>query len=462
MENIINLSDSYKWSHHLQYPKNTEYVYSYFESRKGSKWDSVLFFGLQAIIKKYLEGVVITKEKINIAEKIAAIHFGDSSIFCRERWDYILEKYSGRLPIKIKAIPEGLVVPVSNVLLTVENTDPKCAWLTNHLESLISHVWFSSTVSTLSFEVKKMLKSYLNVTCEDGDNFGGLDFMLHDFGFRGVSSVESAGMGGMAHLVNFKGTDTIAAIDYAMEYYKANLNTLAFSVVAAEHSVMTAFGPAGELEIIKNLIKKFPSGILSVVSDSYDIDRCVDEYYGKILKDEILARPGRFVIRPDSGDPVTGILKILDSVYKNFGGFVNKKGFKVINQKIGILWGDGLDIEKINEILDALVVNGWSVECVYPYGMGGGLLQKINRDTMRFAFKSSAQCRNGIWYDIYKDPKDKTKASKRGRLKLIKTSEGFKTVSESSEGVDILEVVFENGKLIRDMTFDQVRENSTK
>jgi len=343
--------------------------------------------------------------------------------------------------------------------MTVENTDPNCWWVTNHLETLLCHVWSSSTVGTLSYFVKSIIKNHLRDTSDYGEHFPGLDFMLHDFGFRGVSSTESAGIEGAAHLINFKGTDTIVAMEFAMDYYNADPSTLAFSVPATEHSIMTSLGKEGEIDLIKGLIKQFPKGILSVVSDSYDIDNCVDNIYGKVLREDILSRDGKFVVRPDSGDPVTSVLKILKSLYESFGGTVNNKGFKVLNPKVGLLWGDGLDYVKINQIFTDMKSKGWSAENLVC-GMGGGLLQQINRDTQRFAFKSSYQERKGKGYDIYKSPKDGSKASKRGRLKLCHDHTGYFTVPESWPTKDLLETVFEDGALIRDMSFEEVRKKS--
>jgi nicotinamide phosphoribosyltransferase len=290
--------------------------------------------------------------------------------------------------------------------------------------------------------------------------------MLHDFGFRGVSSIESAGLGGAGHLVNFKGTDTIIAITYAQRYYNTK-EMVAHSVAATEHSVMTAEGPAGEFEVVKRLIEKYPNGILSVVSDSYDIEQAI-KYYGTELKDKILGRDegAKFVIRPDSprfvGDtPAAQILWIAQQLEKYFGATVNGKGYKMLHPKVGIIYGDGLSQEEIVESIDALIANGYAAStCVY--GMGGGLLQKHNRDTQRSAFKCSAQKRNGEWKEIYKDPKDKTKASKRGRLalELVTGAHGtaYRTVLESEATNNLLELVFENGVIIRDMNWNEVRE----
>ena len=460
--NIVTLTDSYKITHHDMYPEGTETVYSYFEARNGAQFPYTVFFGLQYLIKEYLEGEVVTTEMIDRAEKFAAIHFGNANLFKRERWDYIVREHGGRLPVCISAVAEGTVVPNSNVLMTIENTDPKCWWLTNHLETLLCHVWSSSTVATLSFYTKEMIKKYLEKTCDQGANFPGLGFMLHDFGMRGVSSMESAGIEGAGHLVNFMGTDTVIAMEYAAEFYNASLEGLAYSVPATEHSIMTSLGKEGEEEVIENLLNKYPEGILSVVSDSFNIYNCVENIYGKKFKDKILARNGKFVVRPDSGDPVSVVLELLRMLYDSFGGTVNKKGYKVLNPKIGLLWGDGLDYMKIEEILVAMEVRGWSAENIV-FGMGGGLLQKINRDTQRFAFKSSAQMRNGVWYDVYKEPTDTSKKSKRGRLKLFKWGHlNYETTNYAGNGRDMLDKVFENGKITKEISFDEVRKNSLK
>ncbi|HEY6162703.1 MAG TPA: nicotinamide phosphoribosyltransferase domain-containing protein, partial [Bacteroidia bacterium] len=201
--NIMLLTDSYKLSHYKQYPQGTSQIYSYFESR-GGKFNEVVFFGLQYLLKSYLKGAVVTPEKVEEAEALYAKHFGSPSLFYKKGWEYILKKHGGKLPVRIKAVAEGTPVSVSNVMMTVENTDPKCFWLTNFLETLLVQVWYPCSVATQSREIKKVLLKYLEQT---GDT-SLVDFKLHDFGFRGVSSVESASIGGAAHLMNFMGTDT--------------------------------------------------------------------------------------------------------------------------------------------------------------------------------------------------------------------------------------------------------------
>lgn len=474
--NIIPIevkSDSYKFNHWNQYPKDTEAVASYLESRLGALWDETVFVGLQPLIIDHLLGPVVTRKGIEKAAKLSKAHFGTEKLFNRAGWEYILNEHKGYLPIRIRAVPEGTPVAVSNVLMTVESIDPKCFWLTNYLETLLTHVWYASTVATLSRETKKIIKKHLERTA---DNLGGLNFMLHDFGFRGVSSVESAAFGGLGHLVNFLGTDTVVAMEAIAHYYKKNIwdhpenidldqlleldyEGIAYSVPATEHSVMTARGPEGEAEIIGELIKDYPKGILSVVVDSYDYKNCVDKIIGTKFKEAILARDGVFVVRPDSGDPEEVTLTIIENLGKNFGFTVNSKGYRVLNPKVRVLWGDGIDLRGVNNILGVLYVNGWSAENMV-FGMGGGLLQKVNRDTQRFAFKCSAQKRGGKWVDIFKNPLDKSKVSKKGRLSLVKDAAGnFATVPLGAKD-DLLVTVFESGKLLKFYTFDEVRKNA--
>lgn len=473
--NIEIKSDSYKFNHWNQYPKNTEAVAAYFESRIGARFDETVFFGLQALIIDHLLGAVVTRAGIEKAARLAKAHFGSEKLFNREGWEYILNEHGGNLPIRIRAVPEGTAVTVSNVLMTVENLDPKCFWLTNYLETLLSHVWYTSTVATLSRETKKIIKKYLVRTA---DNIDGLNFMLHDFGFRGASSTETAAFGGMAHLVNFLGTDTVVAMEAIVTYYgKSNWTNLgfnpnvgddptaydgiAYSVPATEHSVMTARGPEGEAQIIGELIADYPTGILSVVVDSYDYKNCVGNIIGKQYKEAILARDGVFVVRPDSGNPEEVTLDIVENLGKNFGFTVNGKGYRVLNPKVKVLWGDGIEIRGVDNILGTLLVNGWSAENMV-FGMGGGLLQKVNRDTQRFAFKCSAQKRNGKWVDIFKNPIDKTKTSKKGRLALVKIGDKWETKAEKDvlPERNALVTVFENGKLLKFYTFEEVRKNA--
>ena len=231
-KSIILNSDSYKYSQAFQYPAGTEYVYSYIESR-GGMWDATVFFGLQAFIKEYLINP-ITQKDIDDAEAIITAH---GEPFYREGWEHILKEHGGKLPVVIRAVPEGCIVPTKNVLATIENTDPKCWWLTSFLETAVLRaIWYPTTVATNSYESKKIILEALE---KSGDP-SLIDFKLHDFGARGVSSMESAGLGGAAHLINFMGTDTITGILYAREYYGAPM--AGFSIPASEHSVSASYG----------------------------------------------------------------------------------------------------------------------------------------------------------------------------------------------------------------------------
>lgn len=453
--NLLLLTDSYKVTHYKQYPPKTETIYSYFESR-GGEYVQTCFFGLQYFIKNYLVGKVVTQEKIDQAAKIFESHFENLEMFNRKGWEYILEKYDGHLPVKIKAVPEGSVLPYRNVLMTIENTDPNCFWLTNYLESLLVQVWYPTTVATQSYHLKKLIRNYLTKTGSTEE----LNFKLHDFGFRGVSSVESAGIGGAAHLVSFSGTDTLQALQTIQDYYNTNA-VHGFSVPASEHSTMTSWTRNNEKAAYKNMLDQYPTGIVSVVSDSYDIFKACRDLWGDQLKDKVLARDGRLVIRPDSGDILEVILKLLGILGEAFGTTINEKGYQVLHPKIRILQGDGMDAEAIENLLEEVTKRKWSADNLI-FGMGGGLLQKINRDTLKFAFKCSWAKVGEEGREVYKDPiTDSGKKSKRGRLKLIMDESGnHQTVQEHQEGIDLLQTVFENGHLITEYTFEEVQANA--
>jgi nicotinamide phosphoribosyltransferase len=458
MHNIILNSDSYKYSQFNQYPAGTEYIYSYIESR-GGVYDATVFFGLQAFIKEYML-TPVTMEMIDEAEAIITAH---GEPFNREGWEYIVEKYDGVLPVTIKAAPEGLVIPTRNVLATIVNMDPKCYWLTSFLETaLLRAIWYPTTVATNSYENKKLILEYLEKT---GDPTL-IDFKLHDFGARGVSSLESAGIGGAAHLVNFQGTDTIEALLFARRYYGADM--AGFSVPAMEHSTVTSWGREGEVDSYRNMVKQNgkPGGIVSVVSDSYDIFKAC-EMWGTVLKQDVLDSGATLVVRPDSGDPADIVSKCLKILDKYFGHTVNDRGFKVLNN-VRVLQGDGINHQSIRSILYTITLAGYSADNV-TFGQGGALLQIVNRDDQKFAMKCSAAYINGEWVDVFKDPiTDKGKRSKKGQMVLIETDNGFKTVTTEDadyalvKDQDVLEVVYSMGKLIREMTFDEVRANSNK
>lgn len=453
-DNIILRTDSYKLSHWQQYPPGTTSVFSYFENRTGGQFPYTVFFGLQALIAKHLLGQVVTEEKIQEAKDLAEGHVGQ---FNEAGWRHILEAHDGRLPIRIRAVPEGMLVPESNVLMTIENTDPHAYWLTNYLETLLVQAWYPTTVATLSHQVRRILLAALEKT---GDP-SLLPFKLHDFGFRGVSSVESAGMGGMAHLVNFMGTDTIEAVRYAQHYYDADMPGV--SIPASEHSTITSWGAEGELAAMRNMLQQYPTGLVACVSDSFDIDRACTEYWGGELKDEVLRRDGVLVVRPDSGDIVPMVMNVLRRLGNAFGTYHNANGYRILNDKVRVIQGDGCTIDTIDAVVRKMIEEGWSIDNI-AFGMGGGLLQKVDRDTQKFAFKCSSVTVEGEEVDVYKQPKsDPRKNSKRGRLELLKDRSGrFYTaregVAQESGDQSMMSTVFENGSFVKRYSFEEIRE----
>lgn len=464
-DNIMINSDSYKVSHHKQTPQGTEFVESYLESR-GGEYDESVFFGLNYIIKKHLVGQVVTKEYIDIAEMFWNAHFGYKGLFNRDMWEHILNTHNGYLPIRIKAVPEGTVVPVKNVLMTIKNTDKKCASLTNFLETPLLQIWAPITIASNSREIKVELVKRIMKTdsLTMTDAIGIADFMLQDFGFRGTSCLESASILGASHLTSFNGTDNVPAIVLLMNYYNAEM--CGFSVAASEHSTATPWGRGeGERDYLINMLTQHPTGIVSIVSDSYDVYNFVNTAgTDPEIKEMILNRDGKTVFRPDSGDPVEVNRILVNNLWDNFGGTINQNGYKVLNSKVGIIQGDGIDKNTIIDLLDMLQQEGFSATTLV-YGSGGGLLQKFNRDTMKFAIKCSSMIINGKEVDVQKDPITAPgKKSKTGKLKLIKTNGKFHTITSNDSGFeeakDELVTVFENGKLLVEYNLPEIRERS--
>jgi nicotinamide phosphoribosyltransferase len=316
-------------------------------------------------------------------------------------------------------------------------------------------VWYPTTVATQSWKIRQVILDYLEKT---GDP-NLIDFKLHDFGARGVSSLESAGIGGAAHLVNFMGTDTISAILHAREYYNAGV--AGFSIPAAEHSTITSWGRDGEVDAYRNMLTNFakPGSIVAVVSDSYDIYNAAARLWGEELREQIVDSGATVVIRPDSGDPVEVNRKLIGILGSKFGYTTNSKGFKVLNN-VRLIQGDGINELTVRSILGAFMAMGWSADNI-AFGMGGALLQQVDRDTQKFAMKCSAAKINGRWIDVQKDPAtDPGKKSKAGRVTLYKDKDGtfFSGVEDWPESA--LVEVFRDGKLVKEISFEQVRANA--
>jgi nicotinamide phosphoribosyltransferase len=466
-ENLILLADAYKYAHHKFYYPGTTQIYSYLESR-GGIFDETIFFGLQYFLKEYLQGPAFTQQDLDEADGFLKQVFGRDDVFDKSKFQYILDKYNGYLPIKIKAVAEGTAVPTSNVLMTIENTDPECYWLTNFLETLLMQVWYPCTVATLSNQIRKIVTQFYSETATEGTE-AGIDFVLNDFGFRGVSSVESAKIGGAAHLINFSGSDNLAGSGMAIYYYDAT-KVYGLSIPATEHSICTLLGSDGELEIFKHVLRSFPTGTIACVSDSFNIFKACKEYWGGELKEEILNREGTLVIRPDSGDPIMTLLQIFKILFETFDFTTNSKGYKVLPPQVRVIQGDGVNYAEIINIYNALKVNNISAENLV-LGMGGALLQKVDRDTQKFALKCSSAVINGREVAVEKSPTEMDaqgnitssfKKSKGGRLKLVKINGIFKTVNEQEhlELADELHTVFENGELLNTITFERVKANA--
>jgi nicotinamide phosphoribosyltransferase len=454
--NLVLQTDSYKFTHWKQYPPRTEYVYSYLESR-GGMFPQTLFFGLQYYLLKYLCGPVVNKEDVAEARDFVDRHIAPG-MFNFDGWMRIVHAHGGKLPVVIKAVPEGSSVDVQNVLMTIENTDPHCYWLPNYLETLLLKVWYPITVATLSQAIRTVVLGALE---RSGDP-SLIDFKLHDFGYRGVSSEETAGIGAAAHLINFKGTDTVAGIRGLQQYYQSH-EMEGFSIPAAEHSTITAWGRENEAQAYENMLTQFPEGLVAVVSDSYNVYEACEKLWGGVLRDKVLQRAGTLVVRPDSGKPREVVLKVLEILGEKFGCETNAKGYRVLNPKVRVIQGDGVNYWTIQDTLTAMNRAGWSADNI-TFGMGGALLQQLNRDTQQFAFKCSNVTVNGEDRDVFKDPVEgHDKASKRGRLALH-FKDGNWSTARLRRGVDDpedrLKTVFRDGELLVNQSVPEVRRRA--
>lgn len=453
MDNIFR-SDSYKYGHFAQYPKDMEYVSSYIESRgceTGRDWNEVVVAGVPYLLENFLMKPLVTPTSLERAAKRMPIH-GPS--FNKEGWELLLKTHNGMAPVQVQALPEGMVVPLGTPMVQLVNMDRRFPWVTSWLEThVLRSIWYPSTVATNSFHIKRIIKQAM---LETAGHTEGLNFMLHDFGSRGVSSSESAMIGGLAHLYNFQGSDTYEAIEFACELFHDRDLMAGYSVDAAEHSTITSFGgPDNEVEAYQHLLDAFgnqENKLFSVVSDSYDLWNAISTIWGGTLKAQVQdlgTRGSRLVVRPDSGDPLTVPVLAIERLMDAFGHTVNAKGYKVLPAYVRVIQGDGISEASIRQILANMKAKGLSAENIV-FGMGGELLQKVNRDTLKFAMKASAAKRTqGEWYDVYKDPvTDSGKRSKRGRQAVIMRDGLITSIRESelsSRDTNLLEEVYSNG-----------------
>lgn len=510
---ITAAADSYKMSHFLQYRPDIRRMVSYIESRGYDKvaqivspemksalnvlgpdiakkivddatmaapeWTHTVFFGFQMFAKKFLNARVT----VEMVKETAALAKAHGVPFPEEGFLLIATELQGKLPLRIRTVAEGTVLPLKNAMVVVENTDDRFPWLVSYVETaLLRAIWYPVTVATLSFNIKLDIYKALVETCENPD--AEIMFKLHDFGARGVSSQESAMIGGAAHIVNFMGSDTVEGIIAAMKYY--NLPFMdqmpAFSIPAAEHSTITSWGgPKYEPKAFKNMIDKFGSGpLFAVVSDSYSLRRAVQEYWGETFKGAVLETGNTLVVRPDSGDPTVIPVETVKWLSEKYGFTVNSKGYKVLPKSVRVIQGDGVNQRTIRIILKNLTNpdNRFSAENI-AFGMGGALLQQVNRDTLKFAMKACASrieiganpeignpdgMDNDGWFDVFKDPEtDKGKKSKAGRMALVQTGPvDFETVplNKLNGRTDMLKTVWLNGELVDEVDFVQVRERA--
>ncbi|PIG96696.1 nicotinate phosphoribosyltransferase [Deinococcus sp. UR1] len=452
-DNLILDTDSYKSSHFLQYPTGTTRLFSYLESR-GGRYPQTRFFGLQYILDRYLT-TRVTAEMVEEARTLIEAH---GEPFPYDGWMRIVNVHGGRLPLHIRAVPEGTLVPIHNVLMTCTNTDPELPWLPGWFETMLMRVWYPTTVATQSYFIREIIRAALEKTSDHAAE--ELPFKLHDFGSRGVSSRESAGIGGLAHLINFQGSDTLEALRVGRNHYDSDL--AGFSIPAAEHSTITSWGKEHEVDAYRNMITRFsrPGSVYAVVSDSYDLKNAINHLWGDTLRQQVIESGGTLVVRPDSGEPPAMVRLAVNALAAKYGTSTNSKGYKVLNH-VRVIQGDGIDEHTIRQILDNLDVDGYSAENV-SFGMGGALLQKVDRDTQRFAYKASAGLIDGEYRGIYKDPvTDPGKRSKDGVLDLVQ--EGGRMVTKAYKTFDtdfpgsLLRTVYRDGELLVRDTLEEVR-----
>ena len=477
------LCDFYKVSHREQYPENTEMIFSTWTPRMSriTGINEVVAFGFQAFIKEYLIKYFnenffsrTTEEVVNEYKRVIQYTLGNENPDA----SHIEELHKlGYLPFRIRAVKEGTRVPIRVPMLTIENTDPKFFWLTNYIETLMSCVlWQPTTSATIANRYKKLLDFYAEKT---NGNLFGVQFQGHDFSMRGMSALDAAKASGAGHLLSFSGTDTIPAILYLEEFYNANIEKelVGTSIPATEHSVMCAYGQ-DELESYRRIITEvYPSGFASIVSDTWDLWGVLNNVI-KALKPEIMARDGRIVIRPDSGDPVAIICGDPDSTDENerkgvieilwdiFGGTITEKGYKQLDSHIGCIYGDAITLERCDLICEKLMAKGFASTNMV-YGIGSFTYQYNTRDTFGFALKSTFGVFGGEEKNLFKDPvtdKANFKKSQTGLVCVVNDNGNIKYIDglsrvgrENLRSVDLLEDIFIDGELLRDESLAEIR-----
>ncbi len=478
----LHLIDFYKADHRRQYPEGTTLVYSNLTPRKSriSEVDEVVFFGLQYFIKEYLirqwDELFFQKPKAEVVARYRRRM--DTSLGAGAVGMEHIEALHdlGYLPLEIKALPEGSLVPLRVPMLTIRNTRPEFFWLTNYLETLMSNIlWKPCTSATIARQYRRVFDKYADETVGNRDF---VNWQGHDFSMRGMSGIEDAVMSGAGHLLSFTGTDTVPAIDFLEDFYGANCEAelIGGSVPATEHSVMCMGMEDGELATFRRLIvETYPAGIVSIVSDTWDFWQVLTSFLPQ-LKAEILLRNGKVVIRPDSGDPVLIICGdpdaplgspehkgAIECLWEVFGGSVTERGYRLLDPHIGLIYGDSITPERQLAILERLKNKGFASFNVV-LGIGSFTYEYVTRDTFGFAMKATYGEVNGEGRPIFKDPKtdDGTKKSAKGLLKIAHNGDGkpalFDETDWAGEAEGLLELVFRDGALVREETLNGIRE----
>lgn len=452
-------TDAYKLVHWMQRPSGLTRLMSYGEPRVGGQHTHVCFFGMSYFIKEYFM-TAVSDEEIERGYRRSLNTFGKENYFPKEIWQKVRDL--GYYPLEIKAVKEGTVVPTGNVCYTIESTEDWFAPMVSHFEDWLMWNWYPVAVATRMYNIHKGLTPSFKIST----NNAMLDYVVNDFGLRGAQGHEAACLGGAAALIFSDGSDNVPAMDFIEDYY--NDTTIGKSVWATEHSVATVWGPGqGEFDYVNaQLDRAGDDAMVSIVIDSYDDVNFIKNVIGsEDIKHRIMARSGRTVLRPDSGVPLTNMIKYSEMLGNIFGYHLNEVDYRVINHNVGLIQGDGMNENSIVEIYFEYIKTGWSCEN-FAVGSGGGLLvEGLTRDTDRWAVKCCYAVIDGESRDIRKTPKsDMTKASKSGILKLHKAGNHFITIESSKEqyGInngfsDELEVVYRNGKLMRDQNFSEIR-----
>lgn len=475
----LYLTDGYKLDHRRQYPDQTTLVYSNWTPRKSRLQgvNEVVFFGLQYCIQKYLiddfnlhffkqpKAVVVSKYKNRINQYLGGNKIGTEHIEALHDLGYI--------PLVIKALDEGSLIPIKVPMFTMYNTKPEFFWLTNYFETLISTtVWMPCTSATIAYTYKKLLDQYAKETCND---LTFLKWQAHDFSMRGMAGIEAATLSSAGHLLSFYGSDTLPAIQFLEDYYfaKSEQEIISGTVPATEHSVMCMGTNQDELGTFKRLITEvYPEGIVSIVSDTWNLWTVLNQYLPQ-LKEDILTRDGKLVIRPDSGNPVHIICGnpqatikaeqqgVIELLWQTFGGHINQKGYKVLDPHIGAIYGDSITLERANQICEKLKEKGFATSNIV-LGIGSYSYQYNTRDTFGFAMKATYGEVNQKGREIYKKPitDDGTKTSAKGLLKVIKTNNTYQLIDQVSweeEKQGELKEVFRDGKLLRPTSLHAIR-----